>query len=58
MYITYQELVVMTACTGVTLFVLIMLFFANFTLLKENRFLKRRLQVWRKSCQNHTEVPF
>ena len=58
MYLTYQELIGMTICTAVSLFMLIMLFYANYSLLKENRFLRHRLQAWRKSCQNHTEVPF
>jgi hypothetical protein len=37
----------------------VLLFIANYKLLKQNRFLKRRLQAWRKQCQReHVEVPF
>lgn len=58
MFISYSELVGMTILAGVSLFMLILLFVANYTLLKENRFLRGRLKAWRKSCQNHVEVPF
>lgn len=58
MFISYSELVGMTIMAAVSLFMLIILFIANYTLLKENRFLRGRLRSWRKSCQNHVEVPF
>lgn len=58
MFISYSELVGMTILAGVSLFMLILLFVANYTLLKQNRFLRGRLKAWRKSCQNHVEVPF
>lgn len=58
MYLTYQELMGMTIAAGASLFMLIILFTANYSLLKQNRFLKDRLTAWRKSCQNHIEVPF
>jgi hypothetical protein len=58
MFISYSELVGMTILAGVSLFMLILLFVANYMLLKENRFLRGRLQAWRKSCRNHVEVPF
>lgn len=58
MFISYSELVGMTILAGVSMFMLILLFVANYTLLKENRFLRTRLRAWRKACQNHVEVPF
>ena len=59
MLITTGDLIAMTICAGVSLSMLVLLFIANYTLLKDNRYLKSRLQAWRKSCQHsHVEVPF
>jgi hypothetical protein len=59
MFITTGDLIAMTICAAVSLGMLILLFIANYTLLKDNRYLKSRLQAWRKSCQHsHVEVPF
>jgi hypothetical protein len=59
MYISYQELVGMTICAALSLFMLIMLFYSNYGLLKENRFLRNRLKAVRKQCeQEHVNVPF
>jgi hypothetical protein len=59
MFITTSDLIAMTICAAVSLGMLILLFIANYTLLKQNRYLKSRLQAWRQSCQHsHVEVPF
>ena len=58
MYLSYGDIVAITIALGASIIMLFMLAFANVTLLNENRFLKQRLRAWRKSCQNHTEVPF
>jgi hypothetical protein len=58
MYLSISDMIGMTICLAVTLFMLVMLFTSNYMLLKENRFLKGRLRSWRKACSNHTEVPF
>lgn len=59
MFITTNDLIAMTICASVSLGAMILLFIANYMLLKENRYLKSRLQAWRKSCQhNHAKVPF
>lgn len=58
MYITTTTLVSITIALGASLFLLIVLAFANAQLLQENRFLKQRLRAWRQSCRNHVEVPF
>jgi hypothetical protein len=59
MYISYQELVGMTICAAISLFMLVMLFWSNYSLLKENRFLRSRLKTIRKQCeQEHAYVPF
>jgi len=59
MYITYYDLVAMTICAALSAFMLIMLFYANYGLLRENRFLRSRLKAVRKQCeQEHARVPF
>lgn len=59
MFISYGDLIAMFICTIVVGFMLVMLFIANYTLLRENRYLKSRLRAWRKACANrHAEVPF
>jgi hypothetical protein len=59
MYISASESVFMIICGGIMGFMLLMLFIANYTLLKENRYLKSRLRAWRKACERrHAEVPF
>jgi hypothetical protein len=59
MLIPTSDLIAMIICAAVSLGMLVLLFIANYTLLKENRYLKSRLQAWRQSCQrDHVEVPF
>jgi len=59
MYISYYDLVAMTICAAVSAFMLAMLFYANYGLLRENRFLRSRLKSVRKQCeQEHARVPF
>jgi len=59
MYISYYDLVAMTICATLSAFMLAMLFWSNYSLLKENRFLRSRLKAVRKQCeQEHAVVPF
>lgn len=59
MFISYQELVVMTICAGITAFMTVLLLVANYQLLRENRFLRGRLRAWRSNCaKHHSERPF
>jgi len=59
MFITTGDLIAMLICGSVSLGMLILLFIANYTLLKENRYLRTRLKEWRQSCQrDHVKVPF
>lgn len=58
MYLDTGTIVAITIALGASLFLLIVLAFANAQLLQENRFLKQRLRAWRQSCRNHVEVPF
>ena len=58
MYLDTGTIIGITIALGVSLIMMFILAFANTTLIQENRFLKQRLRAWRKSCENHTEVPF
>jgi len=58
MTLSYGEIVAITIALGASIILMFILTFANIQLLQENRFLKQRLRAWRKSCQNHVEVPF
>ena len=58
MTLSYGEIVAITIALGVSIIMMFILAFANVQLLNENRFLKQRLRAWRKSCENHAEVPF
>jgi hypothetical protein len=58
MYLDKALVVTTTMALGVNLVLIIVLAYANTVLIQENRFLKQRLRAWRKSCQNHVEVPF
>jgi invasion protein IalB len=58
MYMDTTTIVITTIALGASLIMMFILAYANAILLQENRFLKQRLRAWRKSCQNHVEVPF
>jgi len=58
MYLDTGTIVAITIALGASLIMMFILAFANVQLLQENRFLKQRLRAWRKSCENHVEVPF
>lgn len=59
MYISLGTAIGLTIALGVSLFLVIITTYANYLLLKENKFVKSRLKAWRTACQhNHVEVPF
>jgi hypothetical protein len=59
MFISETQLLVMLICASVMAGMMTLLFIANYRLLKDNRFLRSRLSVWRKRCQReHVEKPF
>ena len=58
MYLTTGDIIAITIALVLSMGLLFIVTFANIHLLKENRFLRSRLRAWRKSCQNHVEVPF
>lgn len=58
MYMDTGTIIGITIALGASLIMMFILAFANTHLLQENRYLRRRLRAWRKSCENHVEVPF
>jgi hypothetical protein len=58
MYLSSGDIIAITIALITSMALLFIVTFANVHLLNENRFLKSRLRAWRKSCQNHVEVPF
>jgi hypothetical protein len=58
MYMDTGTLIGITITLGASLFMIFILAYANAKLIEENRYLRRRLRAWRKSCENHVEVPF
>jgi hypothetical protein len=58
MYLDTGTIVAITIALGASLFMIFILAYANAKLIEENRYLRRRLRAWRKSCENHVEVPF
>ena len=51
MYLDTATIIAITIALGTSLTLIIIMLYANIQLLKENRFLKARLQAWRKSYQ-------
>jgi len=58
MNLTYGDMIAIVIALGASLVLMLIMLYANVQLLNENRFLKRRLQAYRKARQNHVEVPF
>jgi hypothetical protein len=58
MYLDTATIIGITIALGASLFMMFILAFANTKLQQENRYLRQRLRAWRKSCENHVEVPF
>jgi hypothetical protein len=58
MYMDTGTLIGITIALGASLFMIFILAYANAKLIEENRYIRRRLRAWRKSCENHVEVPF
>ncbi len=55
MYLSQGDIIAIVIALGTSLVLLVIMLYANIQLLKENRFLKARLQAWRKSYQNQGE---
>jgi hypothetical protein len=58
MYMDTGTIIGITIALGASLIMMFILAYANAKLIEENRYLRRRLRAWRKSCENHVEVPF
>jgi hypothetical protein len=58
MYMDTGTVIGITIALGASLIMMFILAYANAKLIEENRYLRRRLRAWRKSCENHVEVPF
>ena len=51
MYLSQGDMIAITIALGTSLTLIFIMLYANIQLLKENKFLKARLQAWRKSYQ-------
>ena len=58
MYMDTGTVIGITIALGASLIMMFILAYANAKLIEENRYIRRRLRAWRKSCENHVEVPF
>jgi len=58
MYIDTPTVIAITIALGASLVIMCILPYAIAKLIEENRYVRRRLRAWRKSCENHVEVPF
>ena len=56
MYLSYYDITAIVIALGSSLVLLIIMLYANIQLLKENRFLKRRLSVWRERAKDYGKV--
>ena len=51
MYLSQSDIIAITIALGTSLTLMIIMLYANVQLLRENRFLKTRLRIWRKRFQ-------
>lgn len=59
MYLSSMDFIALLIAGSTSAFMLVILFIANYTLLKQNRYLKSRLRSWRKACATqHAKLPF
>ena len=55
MYLSQGDIIAITIALGTSLTLMIIMLYANVQLLRENRFLKTRLHIWRKRFQTQGE---
>jgi hypothetical protein len=55
MYLDTATIIGITIALGTSLTLIIIMLYANIQLLRENRFLKTRLRIWRKRFQGQGE---
>lgn len=59
MNMTITELIGLTIGIGVSAFAIVILMYANYTLLRDNRLLRAKIMRQRTACwQNHVTKPF
>ena len=58
MYLSITDMIAMIIALTIALLMIIILSYANYKLLQENRNAYKRLRIWRKRCENHVRVPF
>jgi inosine-uridine nucleoside N-ribohydrolase len=58
MYLSTTDMIAMIIALGMATIMIVMLSYANYKLLQENRNAYRRIRIWRERCKNHTTVPF
>ena len=58
MYLSTTDMIAMIIALSMAIFMILILSYANYKLLYENRNLYKRLRIWRKRCENHVRVPF
>ena len=58
MYLSITDMIAVIIALSIALLMIVMLSYANYKLLQENRNAYKRLRIWRERCKNHTTVPF
>lgn len=58
MYLTQSNIIAIFIALSASLLLMIVMLYANVKLLNENRFLRRRLSVWRERARDYVKVPF
>ena len=58
MYLSISDMIAMIIALSIALLMIIILSYANYKLLQENRNAYKRIRIWRERCRNHTTVPF
>lgn len=58
MYLTQGDIIAIFIALSASLLLMIVMLYANVKLLSENRFLRRRLSVWRERARDYVKVPF
>lgn len=58
MYLTQGDIIAIFIALSASLLLMIVMLYANVKLLNENRFLRRRLSVWRERAKDYGKVAF
>ncbi len=58
MYLSTTDMIAVIIALSIALLMIVILSYANYKLLQENRNAYKRLRIWRERCKNHVQVPF